>query len=71
MANGPLRRGHRLIPRLPFTLGGEYSVANLVAVPEAEAMTLYRESYRQCAMCPMAWRRRSLATFWLFGTREN
>jgi len=39
--NGPLAPGHRLVPRVPFVLGGEFSVANLRSVPEVASMRFY------------------------------
>lgn len=37
-ANGALMPGLRLLPRVPFVLGGEYDSNNLVAIGELEAM---------------------------------
>ncbi|WP_203716112.1 hypothetical protein [Asanoa siamensis] len=39
--HGPLAPGTRLVPRQPFTVGGEFEVANLVAVAEVKAMRIY------------------------------
>lgn len=36
--NGALAPGQRLLPRVPFVLGGEYDSNNLVAIGELEAM---------------------------------
>ena len=47
LINGPLRRGHRLLPRKPFALGSEYAVENLVSVPSTTAMDLYGSLHGQ------------------------
>jgi hypothetical protein len=39
-AHGPLPLGHRLVPAVPFVLGGEYEPANLVAVDAYDGMRL-------------------------------
>ncbi len=36
--NGALPIGHRLVPRKPFVLGGEYEAANLVGMDAVDAM---------------------------------
>jgi hypothetical protein len=36
--HGPLPIGHRLIPKTPFVLGGEYDIDNLYAADPVEAM---------------------------------
>lgn len=36
--NGALAAGSRLVPKLPFVLGGEYALANLVAMEAVEGM---------------------------------
>lgn len=38
--HGRLPEGFRLIPKVPFVLQGEFDVANLIAKPELEAMTI-------------------------------
>ena len=38
MAHGPLALGFRLVPRIPFVLGGEFTVANLVPMRDDKAM---------------------------------
>jgi hypothetical protein len=38
VANGVLSVGERLLPKKPFVLGGEYSVANLVAMGAVKSM---------------------------------
>lgn len=40
-AHGPLPIGSRLVPKIPFVLGGEYKVDNLHAVEAAAAMRFY------------------------------
>ncbi len=41
--HGTLRVGFRLLPKQPFFLGGEYSIENLVAKPDVEAMCVRAE----------------------------
>jgi hypothetical protein len=41
---GPLPVGHRLIPRIPFTGGGEFSVENILLAEAAAAMR-YRAGF--------------------------
>lgn len=43
MRHGPLPPGERLVPKIPFVLGGEYDVANLHALDATKAM-LFRAS---------------------------
>jgi hypothetical protein len=38
MQNGPLEPGHRLLPKLPFVLGGQFTAENLYSVAAAEGM---------------------------------
>jgi len=38
LENRALREGERLMPRVPFVLGGEFEVANLVAVDSVVGM---------------------------------
>lgn len=38
--HGRLPEGSRLIPKIPFVLGGEFNVSNLVAKSELEAITI-------------------------------
>ena len=38
--NGPLVRGHRLMPKVPFFMGGEYKIENLWAGNPLEGMRL-------------------------------
>lgn len=46
-ANGPIPTGHRLVPILPFALGGEYRVDNLVPRESAQAMRFRGSLARQ------------------------
>jgi hypothetical protein len=41
--HGALAPGNRLVPKIPFVLGGEYNVANLHALDSAKSM-LFRAS---------------------------
>jgi hypothetical protein len=45
--NGPLKSGYRLLPKIPFVIGGGYEVDNLLAVKAEEAMLEYGKLYRQ------------------------
>jgi hypothetical protein len=36
--NGPLQMGRRLMPKIPFVLGGEYALANLYSLATVSAM---------------------------------
>jgi len=36
--HGPLKRGHRLSPKIPFVMGGDYKVDFLYSIPSIEAM---------------------------------
>ena len=38
MQHGALRAGHRLVPRIPFSLGGDYSAANVEPVESGAAL---------------------------------
>ena len=38
IANGPLRAGRRLIPKVPFVLGGDFSIENLYDADAVSAM---------------------------------
>jgi hypothetical protein len=51
-ANRPLKRGERLVPRTPFVIGGEYSVENLAAVVDHQAMELRGVIAAQIAHLP-------------------
>jgi len=39
--NGPIPSGQRLVPKLPFACGGQYSTDNLYLARDVEAMRLY------------------------------
>jgi hypothetical protein len=43
--HGPLPRGYRLLPKLPFVAGGEYKAPNLRSVSSMEAMEKYGQLY--------------------------
>jgi len=45
----PLREGERLVPKIPFVLGGEYDVSNLYAGNIVETMRFRGELSRQIA----------------------
>jgi hypothetical protein len=51
-ANRPLKPGERLVPRKPFVIGGEYSLENLVAAVDHEAMTYRGQIATQIAHLP-------------------
>ena len=40
MANAPITLGHRLCPKLPFVLGGQYEVDNLYSINALQGMLL-------------------------------
>ncbi len=50
--NGPLSQGQRLIPKIPFILGGEYSVDNLHSLDSLEAMRYRADIWRQIKDLP-------------------
>ena len=43
MRNGQLSQGYRLVPTIPFVLGGEFTIANLTAMEAVQGMK-YRAS---------------------------
>jgi len=47
--HGPLRAGQRLVPKLPFVLGGEFSLTNLAAMNESEMMEVRSKIANQIA----------------------
>jgi hypothetical protein len=49
---GPLEHGKRLIPKVPFVLGGEYTVENLYALEAVRGMQLRGELARQIRNLP-------------------
>jgi hypothetical protein len=51
-ANRSLRLGERLLPRTPFVIGGAYSVENLTAALDHEAMAYRGEIATQIAHLP-------------------
>lgn len=50
--NGPLPLSKRLVPKLPFVLGGAYVIENLNAVDEMQAMAWYSDLARQIRNLP-------------------
>jgi len=50
--HGPLPAGHRLLPKRPFSLGGDYVANNLVAVPADRAMQMLGRLYSQIRSIP-------------------
>lgn len=50
--NGPLTPGMRLIPKIPFMLGGEYKVENLYALDAVEAMRHRADIWKQMKDLP-------------------
>ncbi|MFK8003969.1 MAG: SMI1/KNR4 family protein [Polyangiales bacterium] len=51
-ANGVLPIGHRLYPKIPFVLGGDYAAANLFSCEAAQAMRSYANIARQIRDLP-------------------
>ncbi len=41
--NGPIRTGHRLVPKRPFVLGGDYAPSNLYSADAADGMRVRGE----------------------------
>jgi hypothetical protein len=52
VANGPLRAGRRLIPKVPFVLGGAFSIDNLYAADAVSAMRYRGELAAQMRHLP-------------------
>jgi len=50
--NGPLRPGVRLLPKVPFVCGGEFSVSNLGPIEEREGMGFRANLARQMKDLP-------------------
>lgn len=50
--HGALKPGQRLIPKVPFVLGGDYDVANLFACAALKGMHLRADIYRQIKDLP-------------------
>lgn len=51
-ANGLLPLGHRLYPKIPFVLGGDYAPANLFSSDAVQAMRAYANIARQIRGLP-------------------
>ncbi|CAN7142846.1 SMI1/KNR4 family protein [Acidovorax sp. LjRoot38] len=52
MLNGPIARGKRLLPKIPFILGGKYEVNNLFAVDAVKGMRYRGELWEQLRDLP-------------------
>jgi hypothetical protein len=50
--HGPLPHGERLLPKIPFVLGGEYKVENLYAAPALKGMEFRADMWRQIRDLP-------------------
>ena len=50
--HGPLPNGYRLLPKIPFVVGGDYAAENLQAVKQDAAMEAYARLYRQIKDVP-------------------
>lgn len=50
--NGPLPSGERLLPKIPFVLGGEYKVDNLYALDMVEGMRHRADMWKQIKDLP-------------------
>lgn len=50
--HGPLSNNKRLIPKIPFILGGEFLVSNLVEIDSVEGMRYRGEIYEQIKNAP-------------------
>lgn len=50
--HGPLPAGQRLLPRRPFSLGGDYLASNMVAVPADRAMQMLGRLHAQIRSIP-------------------
>jgi hypothetical protein len=51
-ANGPLPPGRRLLPKIPFVLGGAFEIDNLFAVDAVKGMKYRAEIWRQIRDLP-------------------
>lgn len=50
--HGPLSLGQRLLPKQPFVLGGDYTVENLIAVDNAQALENWGRLFRGIRSIP-------------------
>lgn len=50
--NGPLPSGQRLLPKIPFVLGGDYMVDNLYALDAVKGMKLRADIWKQIKDLP-------------------
>lgn len=49
---GPLLKNQRLVPKMPFILGGDFSVSNLQAIDSVSGMMFYADIARQIHELP-------------------
>ena len=52
LQNSPLIEGHRLIPKLPFIMGGKYEVNNLYSLDAVKAMRYRADIWKQLRTIP-------------------
>lgn len=52
LKQGPLKAGVRLLPKVPFVLGGEFSIENLYFLNDAEGMRFRASIANQLQDCP-------------------
>jgi hypothetical protein len=52
LQNGPLIEGHRLIPTLPFVMGGKYEVDNLYSLDAVKSMRYRADIWKQLRTIP-------------------
>lgn len=52
VVNGPIPKGRRLLPKIPFILGGQYHEANLFAVDAVKGMRYRGELWQQLRDLP-------------------
>jgi hypothetical protein len=51
-ANGPLEAGHRLVPQIPFVLGGDFSAENLYSADDVVALRFRADIAKQIRDLP-------------------
>ncbi|PWU12237.1 MAG: SMI1/KNR4 family protein [Verrucomicrobia bacterium] len=52
LRHGPLRHGGRLLPKVPFVLGGQFTVENLYELNDLEGMRVRADIATQLKACP-------------------
>lgn len=52
ISKGPLQERKRLLPKIPFVLGGKFEIENLIAVDAVEAMRYRADLWRQIRDLP-------------------